>query len=119
MICLDTNLFIYIANGTIDPRIIKDDNIACASITKIEALGFHELIAQEQSRLKIIFSETEQITLSDEVVEKAIQLRQNKKMSLGDAIVAASALVHNLELWTVNTKDFEHIPDLKLKNPMI
>jgi len=118
MICLDTNIYIYIANGKLSPSTIKNHDIAFASVSKIEALGFHELVAQEQSRLKIIFEAAEQIQLTDDVVAKAIHLRQNRKMSLGDAIVASSALENKLELWTANTKDFEHIEDLKLHNPM-
>jgi predicted nucleic acid-binding protein len=39
-------------------------------------------------------------------------------MSLGDAIVAATAIENNCELWTANTGDFKHIEGLKLVNPL-
>lgn len=39
-------------------------------------------------------------------------------MSLGDATVAATALDNNSQLWTVNIKDFDHIEELRLFNPM-
>lgn len=38
-------------------------------------------------------------------------------MSLGDAIIAATAHLNNLELLTRNTNDFSHIPGLHLVNP--
>lgn len=37
-------------------------------------------------------------------------------MTLGDSIIAATALVKNLELITANTKDFDWIPELDLSN---
>jgi toxin FitB len=39
-------------------------------------------------------------------------------MSLGDAIIAATALIYNLEIVTRNTADFTGIPNIKLTNPI-
>jgi predicted nucleic acid-binding protein len=39
-------------------------------------------------------------------------------MSLGDAIIVASALEHDYELWTANKEDFAHIDGLRLHNPL-
>ncbi len=39
-------------------------------------------------------------------------------MTLGDAIIAATALVRGYELWTANTEDFSHVEGLRLKNPL-
>jgi predicted nucleic acid-binding protein len=58
------------------------------------------------------------IPLTDLIVERAIKLRQDKRMSLGDAIVAATALENNSQLWTSNTNDFKHIEGLKLLDPL-
>lgn len=44
----------------------------------------------------------------------AIQLRQQRKISLGDAVIAAIALVKHLTLQTNDTKDFKWISSLKL-----
>ena len=118
MIVLDTNVFIYLSNGTIDRRIIADTDIAYAGITKIEALGFSSIPANELLLLDALFSESYSYTLTDSIVERAIKLRQLKHMSLGDSIVAATALEHSLTLWTANTDDFSHIEGLKLVNPL-
>jgi len=38
-------------------------------------------------------------------------------MSLGDSLVAATALVHNHKLITRNASDFNWVPGLVLENP--
>ncbi len=52
------------------------------------------------------------------IIDKAIELRQQKKLSAGDAIHAATALIHQLEFYTRNTADFAWIPGLKVVNPL-
>jgi hypothetical protein len=55
--------------------------------------------------------------LDDEVVERAIALRQEKKMGLADALIAATALEYDLPLVTRNRDDFKHIEGLQIINP--
>nr|VFJ66054.1 MAG: hypothetical protein BECKFW1821B_GA0114236_11116 [Candidatus Kentron sp. FW] len=38
---------------------------------------------------------------------------------VGDALIAATALVHNLELATANTSDFDWIEGLDVVNPVV
>jgi predicted nucleic acid-binding protein len=52
------------------------------------------------------------------VIVKAVELRQQKRMGLADAIIAATALVHALPLVTRNTMDFQNIEGLRLINPV-
>ena len=52
------------------------------------------------------------LPLSDAVVARAVSLRQERKTSLGDALIAATALVFGRELLTRNVKDFVGIPGL-------
>ncbi len=40
-------------------------------------------------------------------------------MNLGDAIVAATALEHDVTLWTANVDDFRHIEGLRVVNPLV
>ena len=118
MILLDTNVFIYLANGTIAVNKLKKDDIAYPSIAKIEALGYAQITVGEQSYLEALLNECTQIDLTENIVQAAINLRQQNKISLGDAIVAATALVYDCELWTANTQDFQNISDLKLVDPL-
>lgn len=119
MILLDTNIFIYLANGKLDVSVLKNSDIAFASITKIEALGYSQITSVEQNYLDEIFQECEQIDLTEDIIRMAIKLRQRSKMTLGDSIIAASAIENDYVLWTANTEDFEHIDHLRLHNPLM
>ena len=46
------------------------------------------------------------LSLSDTIIRQAARLRQQHRMGLGDAIVAATAMVHDLTLVTHNIQDF-------------
>jgi len=49
--------------------------------------------------------------LSVNLVEK---YSLSHKLSLPDALIAATALFHKIPLYTLNTKDFKFIPKIKL-----
>lgn len=49
------------------------------------------------------------IDLSHDIVEACINLRQNHRTKLPDAIIAATAIVYDLVLISCNTKDFKNI----------
>jgi predicted nucleic acid-binding protein len=108
VIILDTNIFIYLAKGMLPIESIADTDIAYASITKIEALGFPTIPARELLLLSSLFEESQVFDLSASITNKAIQLKQTKQMSLRDAIIAATALDQDVELWTANIDDFKH-----------
>lgn len=118
MVVFDTNIFIYVGTDRLDASAIEGIDACYASITAIEALGYHKITAAEERKLARILDAYQAIDLSTTIIERAVLLRQNKKMSLGDAIVAATAIEQGYELWTVNTKDFSHIAELKLFNPL-
>ena len=117
MIILDSNIFIYLANGTLDRKCIKDD-VAYASISRIETLGYEHLPAGEQLLLRALLKVAAELPLDNAIIDQAIELRQTKQMSLGDSIVAATALTYGYTLWTANTSDFKHIPNIKRHNPL-
>lgn len=118
MICLDTNVIIYLGNGVLPADIGKHEPMHYASISAIELLGYPDIRAAEELRLKELLSVLLEIPLSQPIIETAVQLRQLNKMSVGDAIIAATALTQGCELWTANTDDFRHIEKLKLFNPL-
>jgi predicted nucleic acid-binding protein len=51
------------------------------------------------------------------VIAKTIELRKKYRIKLPDAIIAATAIVHELTLITRNTPDFKSINGLKLLSP--
>ena len=118
MVVFDTNIFIYAGVGKLNLSKIDGVEACYASITVIETLGFHEITSVEQRKLTQILEAYQMIDLSESIIQRAVALRQDRKMSLGDSIIAATALERNLTLWTANTKDFAHIHDLNMFNPL-
>jgi len=118
VICVDTNILIYASKGLIDPEIFRGKKVIYSSVVKIEALGYKNNTQQEVSYLKVFFDEYEHYYISDEIVQKTIEIRINNKLKLPDAIIAASAIANDCVLWTVNETDFQQIPKLKLYNPL-
>jgi predicted nucleic acid-binding protein len=55
--------------------------------------------------------------VNDPVIHEAVRLRQTRKMGLADALIAATALVHELPLVTRNTRDFSWIDGLTVVDP--
>ena len=88
---------------------LLDSNIIIYSI-KPEYSSLRELIEQNNPYVSAI-SYVEVLGYHN--------LRQQKKMSIGDSIVASTALLRGLALVTANTKDFQWIPELELLNPML
>jgi len=120
-VLLDSNIIIYSTNPLYDSlQIFIAQNDCCVSlISKLEVLGFQNLQEKDKKILEDFFETAETIVpISDEIIERAIRLRQQRRMSLGDAIIAATALEYNLTLVTANTKDFNWITSLNITNPL-
>ena len=116
---LDSNILIYAANQSapeIEALATAADS-AVASVTQIEVYGFTGLKPEEEAALDILFRRLTVHALDAAVIERAIALRQESKMGLADAIIAATALVHGLNLVTRNDGDFKHVAGLRVFNP--
>lgn len=98
-------------------RFIAEHAPAVSAISYVEVLGYHKLADQERTLLEAFFVTARLITLSQTVLDQAVKLRQVRKMTLGDALVSSTALVHDLTLVTRNTDDSKWIAGLKLLNP--
>jgi predicted nucleic acid-binding protein len=57
------------------------------------------------------------LPINQPVIETTVQIRQQKKIGLGDAIIAATAIVHNRILVTRNVSDFKSVDNLVIFNP--
>ena len=116
---LDSNILIYGAEEG-EPRldaILARSDLAVASVSCIETLGYHRLSDAERQGLEAAIARMTVLALEDAVVGWAISLRQERKMGLADAIIAATALVHQLPLVTRNVDDFKHVAGLEIVNP--
>lgn len=116
---IDSNIIIYAAQPDhADLRdFIAQNAPAISAISYVEVVGYHELGEQDRQFFEAFFSASQVLSISSDVVEKNTRLRQMKKLSLGDSLIAATALNHQLTLVTRNVKDFAQIANLKLLNP--
>jgi predicted nucleic acid-binding protein len=121
---IDSNIIIDLFNNRIPPkgvsfiRKILDSLPQVSIITEIEVLGFN-MEAGMQTLLEAFFQDCRVYSLSRPIVEQTILLRKKHKIKTPDAIIAATALVHDLTIITRNSGDFEKIEGLKTVNPYL
>lgn len=121
---IDTNVIIdYTANlfddkGSAFVENIFNTGFTISVVVKIEALGYHNDTVKMHLLEEFLATATI-FPLDDVVTQKTIELRRVKKLKLGDAIIAATALVYNLTIITRNTEDFKNIDGLTFINPHI
>ncbi|WP_280866699.1 type II toxin-antitoxin system VapC family toxin [Lunatimonas salinarum] len=121
MLLLDSNILIYALMSDHQPLrdSLRHKEAACSIVSHIEVMGYHKLTSPEKAAFNTLFESIGILPLTSEIATVAISLRQTKKMTLGDAIIAATALVYRAELLTANTKDFDWIKNLNHTNPLI
>jgi len=117
---LDSNILIYSADPQFShlQSLVADPNNFVSAISKVEVLGYSGLSAEEKNYFNSIFQVLQILDVDKQVIEKAIEIRKKQRIKLGDALIAATALVHSLELNSRNVDDFKNISRLKLANPV-
>lgn len=86
-------------------------------VTEIEVLTYHE-IPEKMPLIEEFMQLSSVLQLDYNITRRAIELRRKqRKLKLADAIIAATALVHNLTLITNNVKDFKDIESLNIIDP--
>ena len=116
MYLLDTNTVIYFCNSKLPEKsraFLFGIEPAISVITNIELFASAKIPVEEQ---RILESFAAMCTVYREI-DPVISIRQQFKTKLPDAIIAATALAHNLTLITHNLLDFEQIEGLQLIDP--
>jgi hypothetical protein len=117
---IDSNIIIYTAYqeyAYLRP-LVMDPAHCVSAINRVEVLGYHRLTGDELHFFTSIF-ETLTVILPDQrIYDDAIRLKQRQRIKLGDALIAATALVYQLTLYTRNDADFSSIPGLHVLNPV-
>lgn len=116
---LDSNIVIYIAQKKLVPEAFAqpDDALFISDITFMETLGYAFSVTDEKQKTEALLAILYRFPLSELIVQKVIEIRQSRRMKLPDAIIAATALLHDCELVTRNTADFSGLPGLQVVDP--
>lgn len=104
----DTNALIYLLNGNSCMTPFLQNKLAFSVISGMELLSFPGITAEEENNIKSLLLDCKEISLTDEIKRKTIEIRKKYKTKLPDAIVK------NLPLITAD-KGFNQIEELDLK----
>lgn len=121
MILCDTNILIEIYKGNPDIiatiKQIGQENIAVSHVTSAELL----FGARNKKELQTIRKDLNKLTLlpiEADISTMAVQLIENyalsHKLAFPDALIAATAIYHNIELYTLNLKDVRFLENITL-----
>lgn len=113
---IDTNVIIDFAKNQLPEHSTSfiadliDNEPKISVINKIELLWFTYTSQPIFTFIEacLVFS------LDDNVVDKTVELRKIHKIKLPDAIIAATAIIHQLTLITHNVSDFKRIKNLEV-----
>lgn len=105
---LDTNIVLGVLN-THQPalELLQTTSITDCGysvITRMELLGFPGINQQESKVIEAMLSSMPALPLDKTIEDKVINLRQQRKIKLPDAIIAATALVYDVDLITLDQK---------------
>lgn len=115
---LDSNIIIYSTMPEYDKirKFLAENTteLSVSTITKLEVLVHNKLTLDEKNIFNNFFKAITILPIKSLIIDTAIKLSQDRKMSFGDSLIAASALVNNQKIFTNNVKDFEEIPNLSI-----
>ncbi|WP_428663615.1 type II toxin-antitoxin system VapC family toxin [Runella sp.] len=120
---IDTNVFVkYIQEQLSEKGSELVDTIFDANDCRISIINWIELLSwqtdqQTQKLVEDFIEIANEYELSEMIANKTIIIRRQFKIKLPDAVIAATAMVHELILLLDNDRDFGKIAHLSYINP--
>ena len=115
---LDSNIIIYSNQPNYKVLLAyleaNKGDLQVSIISQLEVLGFYQLLPQDKADFDAFFASVTVFAIDDEVINEAIRLRQQRKRSIGDSIIAATGLLYNQPILTNNVADFADIDGLQV-----
>lgn len=120
MYLIDSNilLYSYLPQYEYLKKLFLEESVFVSEISRVEVLGYHKLTREEEVYFTDIFSLIPVISPSQQIFDIAITIRRMYNLKLGDSLIAATALVQDLAIYSRNVKDFEKIANLTCINPI-
>jgi predicted nucleic acid-binding protein len=118
---LDTNVLIYHIRLALTDEVtqqlgeaLKAGRAFISVITRIEMLAWKGHSDESLRQTTDLISLLPELPMSEAVIEQAIRIRKTFGLKLPDAVIAATALAHGLQLMTANESDFKRVVGLEL-----
>jgi predicted nucleic acid-binding protein len=86
----------------VEVRDLLASSCAYSAVTRMELLGYPNITLDEERLIADRLSKFTYLSISSEVENLAITLRRTRKLKLPDALIAATAIHHGLELLTLD-----------------
>lgn len=121
MFLIDSNIIIYSYSNQYEylRSLFFKESAFVSEITRVEVLGYHKLTNEEESYFQDIFNFLPVISPSLQIFYTSITIKKTYNLKLGDSIIAATALINGLSIYTRNLSDFKKITSLKCTDPII
>ena len=117
----DTSVLIDYLRGDERVReILRADHFSRMSMSSVTVM---ELVVgafnkQEVAKIRIAFGDMHVVHINEDISKKAVELiteySKSHNLLIPDALIAASALVFDLPLFTRNLSDFRFLPGIEL-----
>ncbi len=121
---LDTNTVVYFLDSQLPEKsldfienALDETGSFIFIISKIELLGWSTPSTEALNLVERFVSDCFVLPLTDNVVDKAIEIRRAHKIKLPDAVIAATAIVNQYTLISRNDEDFRKVEGLEYLNP--
>lgn len=105
---LDTNFLLGLMKATpevlaiVTSRDLLASSCSYSAVTRMELLGYPNITNDEERLIADKLSKFTYLPITSEVEDLAIALRRTRKVKLPDAVIAATAIHHDLELLSMD-----------------
>jgi len=96
---------------------IIDEESTLSFISEIELQVWNPPNEQDLDVYRLFVYQAEIIGIDEGIIAETIRIRKSYQLKLPDAVIAATAITHNLTLVADNDKDFTKVSALKYINP--
>ncbi len=119
---IDTNVISDYFSASLPEAGLKFMDSVIDAIPKLSIISQIELLcwktdAGKEQLVKEFIADSSIFNINSEVISNCVNIRRHRKIKTPDAVIAATALTHEMTLITNNEKDFKNIEGLKILNP--
>lgn len=118
---LDTNVLIYHTRLVLSDEVtqqvgdaLRNQRAFISVITRIEMLAWKGHTRDSLDQITGLIRLLPELAMGEAVIEQTIRIRKTFGLKLPDAVIAATALAHGLQLVTGNASDFKRVAGLNL-----